>query len=336
MDKLTGMERVMKVVAGEIPDRLPVWASRHNPDGFVADTLERMVEREIEFQKEYDWDMARISPAAAISVLDYGCTFEGNNYLGVPTPVSRPVQSIEDWDKIKYLKPDEGHLGQIAEAIGRLSEYLNGSKINLITVFSPLTLAQKVAGADVVRLTINREPQVLKRVLDIFADTMIDFILHCIEKGGDGLYYCTQTVNYAFISSQEAEEFEKPYSLKILNAVREKLKVTILHLHGDQIIFEHFNDYPIDVLNWADRRTNPPVPLETGLKKFHGTLMGGLNGRDTLVNGSEDDIVNEIKDAYQKLGKPFIVSACCVIPAIGVKSENIHAFRNSVDKIIIQ
>lgn len=330
---MESMERVLRVIHGEFPDRLPIWASRHNKDGFLADTSEGLLKREIEFQEEYDWDMARISPAAALQVEDFGCRFAGNNHLGVPALVSKPVSSVEDWNKIRRLDPQAGRYASIAKAVKGLSEYLKGSKLNLATAFSPLTLAQKVAGNDVLLETMRKDPDVLKSALDAFADTMIDFIQNCIDNGADGLYYATQTATYDLITDEEAEIFERPYSLKVLNAVRARLKAVILHLHGDDIMIGHFEDYPIDVLNWADRRTVPPVPLSEGAKYFSRCVMGGINGRTTLCTGTKTEIENEVVDSWHQVGKPFIVSPCCVVPTDGLPAQNLHAFRNAVDQI---
>lgn len=323
----------MKVIRGEVPDRLPVWASRHNKDGFLADTSEGLLNREIEFQKEYDWDMARISPAAALQVEDFGCKFMGNNHLGVPTLVSKPVNSVADWAKIRRLDPQAGKYESIAKAIKGLSKYLEGSKLNLATAFSPLTLAQKVAGNDVLLETMRNYPDLLKNTLDVFADTMIDFIQNCINNGADSLYYCTQTATYNLITDEEAQTFEKKYSIKVLNAVKSQLKAVILHLHGDNIMIRHFEDYPIDVLNWADRRTVPSVPLSEGMKYFPGCVMGGINGRTTLCTGTAEEIENEVVDSWHQVEKPFIVSPCCVVPVDGLPAQNLHVFRNVVNHI---
>lgn len=330
---MESMERVLRVIRGGVPDRLPVWASRHNKDGFQADTSAGLLKREIEFQEEYDWDMARISPAAALQVEGFGCRFAGNNHLGVPAMIGKPVNSVGDWEKVRRLDPKTGRYASIAEAVKGLSEYLKGSKLNLATAFSPLTLAQKVAGSGVLLETMRKHPDVLKSALDVFADTMTDFIRNCIDSGADGLYYCTQTATYNLITEEEAEKFEKPYSLKILNAIRPRLKAVILHLHGDNIMIGHFRDYPIDVLNWADRRTVPPLPLSEGARYFPGCVMGGINGRTTLCTGTRAEIENEVADSWRQLGKPFIVSPCCVVPVEGLPPENLHAFRNAVDQI---
>ena len=41
----------MCVAEGKTPDRLPIWASKHNKDGFKADTTERMIEKRLSFKE---------------------------------------------------------------------------------------------------------------------------------------------------------------------------------------------------------------------------------------------------------------------------------------------
>ena len=41
--------------------------------------------------------------------------------------------------------------------------------------------------------TMKHHPETLKKVLDVFAQTMIDFANHCIDKGGNCVYFCTQS-----------------------------------------------------------------------------------------------------------------------------------------------
>ncbi len=325
-------ERVLKVAKQETPDRLPVWVSRHNKNGFDEDAKE-MAAREVAFQKEYDWDMSRVSPAAALMVEGWGCRFEGNNHLGVPKVAGRPVNDPSDWEKIKELDPCAGRYGEIAKACKILAKELREEKPNLATGFSPLTLAQKLSGDQLLLDAIGNYPDMLESVLEVISRTMIDFLSHCLDSGADGLYFATQSATYNLLTDEEYNRFEKPYDLKVLNAVRPRLRLSILHLHGDNVMFDHFKDYPIDVLNWADRRTVPPLPLSEGKERFPGCVMGGINGRATLCTGTVNEVKAEIEDSIKQMaGKPFILSPCCVIPVVGVPDKNLHAIRRYVEE----
>jgi len=58
--------------------------------------------------------MARIAPAAALYMEDFGCRFEGNNHLGVPTCTKFAVESLGDWEQVTVLNPEAGSLTEKA------------------------------------------------------------------------------------------------------------------------------------------------------------------------------------------------------------------------------
>lgn len=333
---MNSLERVMSVVQGETPDRLPVWMSRHSAKGFM-ENAEEMAGREIEFQNQYDWDMVRAAPAAAAQVLGWGNRFEGCNHLGVPKCTKYAVNDVSEWERIAKLDPSEGSLGEIAKACRLLADAYGGSKPNLVTAFSPLTLAQKLSGDEVLLDSILHRPQVLEQALERIADTVIDFIHHCLDAGGDSLYFSTQTANDDPFDEETYLRFEKPYALKVLRAVKPRLRFSIFHMHGDHIRIGNAGDFPVDILNWADRRTVPAVPLSAGRRYFSGTIMGGINGRTTLLGADVGDIENEIADACRQMeNRPFILSPCCVIPVAGVPSRNLRTVRTLADQVMLR
>lgn len=315
---------MIRTIRGRPVDRPPVWVSRHSGKG-TPETAEEMFERERQFQEAYDWDMARISPAAAIYVEDWGCTFGVINRLGVPKPLGHAIRELADWEELPELNPETGRLGAVARATGLLSRWLSNRKPILITAFSPLNIAEKLAGASLLRETMKRDPELLKHALEIITNTTIRFIRCAAQQGGNALYFATQTANYQ-LSDRQFATFAKPYDERILQSVRPQLLFSILHLHGDDLRKELFSAYPVDVVHWADRRTRPAITLAEGRQLTAKCLMGGINGRKTLCVGSQDEVVAEIEDALRQVpdGK-LILSPCCVIPIVGVPAQNIAA-----------
>ena len=62
----------------------------------------------------------------------------------------------------------------------------------------------------------------------------------------------------------------------------------MLHLHGDNIMFELFSDYPIQVINWHDRETFPNLIEAQAL--FPGVLCGGLQRIQTMELGTPEQV----------------------------------------------
>jgi len=55
----------------------------------------------------------------------------------------------------------------------------------------------------------------------------------------------------------------------------------MLHLHGTEVMFDEFLDYPVQIINWHDRETRPSLIL--GQQRFRGVVCGGLQREKTMV-----------------------------------------------------
>jgi uroporphyrinogen decarboxylase len=310
---------------------MPVWVSKHSAVNFDESASE-MAKREIQFQKTFDWDLARVAPAAALYTIDWGCRYTGTNHLGVPTCTAYSVTHKDEWEKIVKLDVAAGYYGRIASAGKILAEKIGGQKPILATGFSPLTLALKLAGKDILLQSIHERSETLHAALRNIAETMIEFIHRSVDFSANGLYFASQSASYDLITKEEYKTFEEPYNLMVLEAVRSRVKLLILHLHGDGVMFDSFVNYSVDIFHWADRRTKPSFSLAEGRRLFPRSLMGGLNGRTTLCGSSVNEVKKEIGDAYSQMNySPFILSPCCVIPVVGVPDLNLYAIKEYVE-----
>ena len=105
--------------------------------------------------------------------------------------------------------------------------------------------------------------------------------------------------------------------------------VRMLHIHGTEIMFDQLTDYPVDILNWHDRKT--PPSLREAAERFSGCLAGGIDEWETLAKRTPDEITAEVRDALaQTAGRRHLVAAGCVIP-IDVPEDRLQAARSTVD-----
>ena len=58
---------------------------------------------------------------------------------------------------------------------------------------------------------------------------------------------------------EEFNEFVKPYNLQILEAVKDKVVLNIVHIHAEHIMFEEFLDYPVHALSWEQAYVPPTL-----------------------------------------------------------------------------
>lgn len=321
-------ERLQAAIHGHALDRTPVALWRHFP---VADQDPvAFAEAVIEFQRRFDFDFVKITPASSYCVRDWGVEdrWEGDTE-GTRRYVRYPVQDPEDWTVLPILDPTRGALRDHLEAVARIRQALPEVPV-VVTVFSPLAQAKNLAGPDRMLLHLRRHPEALEMGLRTIAESTRRFVRAALERGVDGIFYAVQHASYLLLSPEEYRTFGRPYDLAILEEAADAW-LNILHLHGEAVMFDFFTDYPVAVWNWHDRET--PPALEEGREKVRGAVLGGLSRIRTLVLGTPRDVEAEAREAIaQTGGRRFILGTGCVVP-IHVPEVNLHAARKAVERI---
>jgi uroporphyrinogen decarboxylase len=311
--------RIEATIAGEKSDRVPVALWRHFP-GDDQDPG-KLAAQTLEWQRTWDFDLVKFMPSGTYSVEDWGArsVYEGaaNGARAISVP---GVRSSEDWKRLPRLNPKKGVLGAQNEALARAAKELRGSVPFLQTVFSPLTAARKLAGEALLG-QLRSDPEALEAGLRTITDTTIDFSRAAIAAGAHGLFFATQLASTDVLTVSEYERFGKKYDLEILTATNGK--VNMLHLHGENVMFELLAGYPVQMINWHDRLTAPS--LKNALGKFKGALVGGVEERGLLVSGGEQAVRAQVREAIaQTGGKRLVIGPGCVA-AIAAPGRNIRA-----------
>ena len=93
------------------PDRVPVALWRHFP---VDDqTPEGLAAAVLDFQRLYDFDILKVTPASSFCLKDWGAQDEWQGATeGTRAYTHRVIQTPEDWLKLKVLDPYSGFLSQ--------------------------------------------------------------------------------------------------------------------------------------------------------------------------------------------------------------------------------
>jgi len=323
---MTHRERIEAAVRGERPDRVPIALWRHFP--YDDQTPEGLARATIEFQRKYDFDLVKITPASGYPAEAWGAKLKpANNEEGTREYLSRPVRKPEDWHQIEALDPTQGVYGRELKALQLIREGVGDDVYVLQTIFSPLTVARQLAG-DIVFSHLREHPEDLKAGLGIITETTARFAQECLKHGADGIFFATQLASRDLLSPEEYQEFGARFDLDVLSAIRERAELIVLHLHGMNPMFELARSYPVEVVNWHDRETSPS--LAEGQRLFQGAVLGGLNRSTTLPKGSPEDVEREVRDAIEQTGGlRLIIGAGCVAP-VTTPEENLRAARRAV------
>jgi uroporphyrinogen decarboxylase len=329
VSQMTHWERMEAAVAGQAVDRVPVSLWRHFP-GIDLDPA-GLAEACVGWQRTYDFDLVKFMPGGTYGVEDWGATSaDVGSPIGARAVIRPGLTAAEAWPRLARLAPTEGHLGREVKALALAAAALNGEVPILQTVFSPLTTAIKLAG-DRVFADLRRRPDLVEAGLAIIAETTIGFARACLQAGAHGLFFATQCASYRMLNAAEHLRFGVRYDRLVLDAVAGESKFTMLHLHGNDVMFDQVLDYPVNMVNWHDRRSD--LDLAGAMSRFDGLLVGGLNEATTLPNGRIEAIKREVRDAIaQTNGSRLMIAPGCVIP-IATPESHYRAVIDTVNQM---
>ncbi|HKG26076.1 MAG TPA: uroporphyrinogen decarboxylase family protein, partial [Thermomicrobiales bacterium] len=137
----------------------------------------------------------------------------------------------------------------------------------------------------------------------------------CVEAslaaGADGFFFATQCADEAVMSVDEYREFGIPFDLAVLEAVP-AVAFVLLHLHGTRPMFDLQAEFPVQIVNWHDRRAAPS--LRDGRRRSGRAVAGGIDER-AIATAPPDAVAAEVADAIAETGgRGVIVAPGCVIP----------------------
>ena len=322
-------QRINAVLRGEPTDHVPIALWRHFPnDDQRAETLAARV---VEFQKKFDFDFVKVTPASGYPAEMYGATFvDGKNREGTRSYISRPVNAMTDWNKIVPLDARNPVFDRELTALKMIREQLGPDVHILQTIFSPLNSALNLAG-DRLYADLREDPDMIHPALRALTETTSRFAVESLRAGADAIFFATQVATPKRLSLAEFRAFGEPYDFQVLQAIRAaKPDFIFLHMHGLEIYFDVLRYYPAEILNWHDRRTEPSLKQARALlssdESTKGkTIAGGIDEWNVLAAKSPDDVRAQVRDAVTQAGNlGFIVGAGCVI-AVDTPEENIRA-----------
>lgn len=318
-------ERIERTLAGEPTDRVPVALWRHWPgDDQRAADLARAT---VDFQRQWDFDFVKVSPADSYPLHDYGVRDEWNGTIeGIRDYTRRAVNAPEDWEKLATLDPHAGMLGEQLQTLRLLAEPLMDVPF-IQTIFSPFAQAKNIAGTETMFRHMHQYPDQFKTGLEIITANTLRYLDALRDTGVAGIYYAIQHASYDDMTEAQYREFGRALDLQILEAIDSTWWFNLLHLHGTSTMFDLISDYPVQAINWHDRETSPS--LAQGQERFSGVVSGGLSQWD-VHNSTPEAVREQAQDAIQQTGgQRFILATGCVVIAT-TPQANIRAVREVV------
>ena len=307
---MTKRERILAAIRREPTDRPPYAFWRHFPA--VDRSPAALAQSTLRFHERYGSDFLKVTATGGYAVEDWGCVESTEVAPDGHRPcLRRAVNAIEDWRKIRPVAMESTGWASHIESIIRCVVDRRADCSVIPTVPSPLSLARKLSG-DRLTYDLAENTRLVEDALEAITDTIVAFIEACFREGAEGIFYSVQAASRAFHTEEEYDRFGEPYDRRILETVRERSRLTVLHCHGERLMFDRLAALPADVWNWDDRRAGPS--LAEGKALVPGAVQGGLNQWTTLKDGTGADARAEAHDAIeQTAGLGLILGAGCVL-----------------------
>ena len=323
-------ERLRAALAGDVADRPPVALWRHFP---VDDQSSRMLaEAVVAFQREYDFDFIKVTPASSYCVRDWGVADEWQGSTeGTRAYRKRRVARPQDWAGLEPLDPQAGELGQYLRCLQDVVGAAGESIPVLATVFSPLSQAKNLAGPDLLLSHLTQWPKAVRAGLDRIAESTVRYVEAIGQTGVEGIFYAIQHASSDFFDPAGYREFGLDFDRLILEAAGD-LWLNIVHLHGNHLLFEMGEALAAPILNWHDRETGPD--LREGRRRSKKAVCGGLSREGTLVLGDPAQVHAEAEQAMRQTdgGRGLILGTGCVVP-IHAPRANLLAARRAFERL---
>ncbi len=325
---MTKIERVRAVIAGEQPDRPPVSFWYHFPhEGCCG---QGAVDAHLGHLTRFDLDFLKI--------------MNDNGY-----PAQPAIETAADLRDLPVLTGDEPEFARQLDVIKTLTEQLEGEVLTTTTVFSAWTVLRRVVtprtdnthkppvlGGPVnpvdARLTelLQEDRAAVAMALDAIAASLANFATRCIEAGADGIYMSVRDdwVDTEANGLDTYNEMVRTGDGQVLTAAR-GAEFNMLHVCGVARDFDAFADYPVQVINWADRAGGPAIDNVIG--RIKPAVCAGVDNLSTLPSGTPEDVAAEVRDALSQAGgHPMVISAGCTYDPDLVPPANLDAMVSAI------
>ncbi len=285
------IERVRAALGGEQVDRVPASFWFHFPPAQAHG--ESSVKAHLKYYRESGIDFLKVMNEHP---------YQGN--VSVKTPA--------DWKQLRPAPLSSPLYQEQLDEVKGIVDELGDECLIITTIFGPFSSGNH-AGGHMVTEHLKADPDSVHQGLATIADSLAEFALACVDAGASGIYYSAQGGAQDRFTEEAFLYYIKPHDLTILDAIRDHGEFHLLHICKDRVRLPLYADYPGHAVNWAATKNN--LNLQEGRELFNRSIVGGLDDRGVVVDGSPEAIKATVRQVITGFGtEGLIVGADCTFP----------------------
>jgi len=286
-------ERVSAAIHGSQVDYVPYSMWYHFGTQFMPG--EKAADLVTGFYERFDLDFIKV-------MNDYS--------YPLPAGLDR-IRTLDDWKRMKPAKPTEGGFAEQLKLLNVVAQRVKSEAFFVDTIFDPFYVARRTA-KDIIFDLLRSHPEEFKLGLEVITESLRNYVKAVLDTGAAGIYLAVNGASTDLLSKEEFQEFVKPYDLQVLEAAQEKGILNIVHIHGNNILFDDMLDYPVHVLSWE--HLNTPPSFRDARQKTDLCFMGGINEHLTS-KFHPDELEAQVETALQDTnGEKLILASGCSLP----------------------
>jgi uroporphyrinogen decarboxylase len=305
------VQRVREAVAGRPVDRPPFTVWYHF--GLQHATADRVVQAHLEFLEAYDLDWLKLM----------------NDYS---YPMPSRAETLDDPRQLAGLVPLEIERTPLVEqwtVVEALASALRGRALIVDTVFNAWNTLRRNVVKDAIQGFMRDHPEALETALAAVNETLIRYARGSVERGAAGIFLSVPAAE-EFVTREQYARFMRPHDLALLQALRGRGELHILHAHGVRLHLDPLLDYPVHALSWGDRDGGPS--LAEARRRTRLALIGGLD-HTRFQYTPASAIRAQVRDAVASAGRQGLLVAPGCSLATYTFPELIRAARDEVERL---
>lgn len=311
---MTSKERVESVMAGEIPDFVPVEPGVTLEPNFVMKYIGEDVDQYFrnskkcfmaikKIYKDFNFDMI----LAGFSALIYPELFGGKVcYKKNKMPhVEKPVfKGIEEVEKAEIKSPDEVPVFKsVLESLKMLVDDIGNEVAVSGCTSGTFSVASQLVGVERFLKSLRTDLEFVSKITKIAGEAIVEVGKKIIDVGVKYIYYPDAISSGSILSPSQYEQVAKPLHSMFFKKMKEAGDVyTIYHPCGSEypLLCEIKNINNVDVFHFSEN-----VDFSVLRKIFGPTkvLMGGVDIKRTLCLGNSAEIETEVRKVITGAGK---------------------------------
>lgn len=283
-------ERVRAALAGEEVDRVPAAFWLHFPKD--RNRGDAAVRAHMEFYRQSGNDFLKVMNEHAYDP-------------GVP------IRVAADWRSIRPAPAGAPFFQALLDELKRIVDALGDECFVITTIRNPLQVADTTGQLATAHL--REDAASVGAGFAAIAESLAAFANACLDAGADGIYYSAKGGEEGRFTDEEFDLWIRPHDLQVLRAIESRGAMNVLHICGGGIRLGRYASYPAHAVNWAVAKN--ALSMTEGRKLFGRTIIGGIDNRGPIVNGTADEIRGEVARVIETAGRGgTIVGADCTLP----------------------